>query len=654
MFEIKRIAYLVAVSATLALLAGSCSDDDGGGPTGGGNVDNTAPAISSIAATDYRHIEVVFDEPVDKSTAEHSPNYSFVEATLLRSDVADAPESPGDPVEVYSVALGGDDRTVTIVTSPMSNANYNYAVTGVRDLNGNAIKSVIGGTFQGTDAGDNTGPQIVYVSPSPGATGVGLGEPVVIQFDEPLYFSDLVEATSWTYNGGVVLFNMDVDESSNTHTLTPVTPLPSSTMFTVRIDSTVGDIDGNHIEATSWSFTTTGGTDNSPPSLISTTPRDGQTNVAVDVDFRLQFSEPVSMAGDIGIILTPNPGDGVGGMSPDGTTLTFDPDEDLQDDQQYTMVIPKGAVSDLAGNPLDESYTVRFTTGSSFASGSISGTLSGDPASSQASSPDGALVFVTAEPLFGQDDGEPSIAAAVVVGSGGDYLLDNLEDGQYYPTSIMDSNGDGKIDPELGDAIGAWGINLHPDTLDYSQASVTVASSDETGVDFRLWDLSVISGYFQYVGTQYALEYHQHYAYVGVFNTDGFDPDSLSSTPPDYYADSLRTYDQDFYIGDYEEPIADGTYYVGAYLDVNGNGDYDPDVDPGGFYMSGDQLAPVTIAEKGDAFGVTILLEDPVAGAAPGVGGVSWETGHKNSAKTKRLLEKLKKALAQSSSAGQR
>jgi len=650
MMRLKRIAFMLAVSAGFALVIGSCSDDGGDGPTGGGTIDKSPPKIASITATDSRHIEILFDARVDRATAEHISNYSFVESSDLKEDAnADgAPAIPGQPVVVYSVVLGADDRTVIVATNPMIDATYDYSVGGVKDLNGNAMTSAAIDTFQGSDAEDNIAPQVTFISPAPGATGVGLGEPVIIQFDEPLYLSDLTAATTWTYGGGVVLYDIDVDEETSTHTLSPVSQLPPNTLFTVNIDSTVGDRDGNKIAARSWSFTTTGGTDNEPPSLDSTTPRDGQTNVSVDVNFQIRFSEPVTQGGNIDIIVTPSPGNGVDSWSADGRTLIFDPDEDLLDNQQYTILIPQGAVTDLAGNNLAESSVIRFTTGSSFAGGSISGTLSGDPGSVHASSPADAIVFVTTEPIFAEnDDDDASIPAAVVVGSNGEYTLDGLEDGEYYPTSIKDSNGDGKIDPGLGDAVGAWGINLHPDTLETDQASVGVASSNETNIDFRLWDLSVISGYFRYVGTDYAGQHHDHYVYVGVFSTIGFDPDSIASTQPDYYVDSLHVFDQEFRIGDYEDPIAEGSYFIGAYLDVNGNGSYEPAVDPGGFYMSGSQLGEVTISGGSDAFGVQIFLDDPDEGAAAtSAWGPPSAEQVERKLRGKRMMASLKKALA--------
>jgi uncharacterized protein (DUF2141 family) len=647
MNRLLRASFVLALLTGFTLSLWSCSED-GGGPTGGGDTDTKAPTVASVTGIDQRHIEIQFDERVDRPTAERTTNYLFIEGTPPPVDAEGAPGTPGDTVVVFSVVVGSDEQTVTVTTDTMQDAPYNYGVQAIKDLNGNTMSSTATGTFQGTNAGDQTAPQMIFRSPAPGATGVGRGEPVVVQFDEPVFFSDLVTSTTWIHGGGIVVFEADVDESSNTAVFTPVSQLPASTTFTVSFDTTFGDFVGNNFAGTSWSFTTASGSDTDPPTLQSTTPNDGQTNVPVDINLQIRFSERIA-PGEPGFLVTPQIGDGVESRSADGRTLSFDPDSDLQDDQQYTLLIPQGAVSDMAGNKLEESSIIRFNTGSSAPVGRISGTLSGDPDSPQASSPDGAIVFVTTSPIFADDEGEPSIPAAQVVDASGDYDLRNLENGTYYPTSILDSNGDGLIDTDLGDAVGAWGINLHPDTMDTDQGSIPIASNHDSNIDFRLWDQTVIAGHVAYVGTQYTGEHHDHYIYAGAFRTAGFDPDSVAVTPPDYNSDEIRLYRPEFQIGGFGVLIDNGAYYVGAYMDANDNEAYDPAVDPAGFYMTGGEIDSVSVADGSDALGLVILLEDPSGGgAATSAWRQPTEEDRARASRNKQLSAAIKKALANS------
>ena len=45
-----------------------------------------------------------------------------------------------------------------------------------------------------------------------------------------------------------------------------------------------------------------------------------------------------------------------------GDTLTIDPVSNLVKGSTYTVFIPAGAVTDMAGNPLANPYTFNFTT----------------------------------------------------------------------------------------------------------------------------------------------------------------------------------------------------------------------------------------------------------------------------------------------------
>jgi uncharacterized protein (DUF2141 family) len=614
MFSRLRIALIVS-SVILVAALWSCGDDGGGTPTNGGTVDNDPPAVTSVTAVNYRQIAVVFDEAVDKTTAERTQNYSFVEGAPPRSsDATHSPALPGQPLDVESVALMTDGKTVTAYTSPMSDAPYDYAISGVQDVNGNTMTTAANGSFDGSMELDRTPPEIVARTPSPGATNVGLGQPVVIQFNEPVTTSDLVTALSWTYSGGSVQFELE-GYGGSSYGLEQLSPLENNTLYTVDVDTTLRDNSGNRlVSPESWSFRTTGSTDADPPTLESTTPSADQTNVPVGTNFVLTFSERIDQTREIGIFVTPSPGDGIDTWSSDGRTLTFDPDEDLAVNQQYSMIIIPGAVFDMAGNALEDPSAFVFTTGSTLATGSIEGTLSGDPGSAQASSVEGAIILAASENVFADGDDDPPIEGAVVAPSNGVYSIPNLPTDTYYPAAIKDSNEDGQLDTEFGDAIGMFGVDLDQVPPDTIPIGVAVASNPETGIDFRLYDVSVVSGYAFYTGSDYTNELYLYDYYVGLFDTTGFDPDNIPT--PDIGSDKEFdiTHEQHFYVGNLFNSVDAGTYYVGAFLDVNFNEEYDPGVDPAGLYMSGGNPVPVTVADDSDVLDVIIYLDDPAGG----------------------------------------
>ena len=120
-----------------------------------------------------------------------------------------------------------------------------------------------------------------------------------------------------------------------------------------------------------WNFTTTTAADNTPPTLVSSTPTNGSTNVVVSVNLVLTFSEAIDQNSLQDVFISPDIGDGVPVWSNGGRTVTFDPDTDMMDDTQYTFSIVPGDVRDLAGNGTTEIIQIVWSTGSNFESGGI-------------------------------------------------------------------------------------------------------------------------------------------------------------------------------------------------------------------------------------------------------------------------------------------
>lgn len=97
------------------------------------------------------------------------------------------------------------------------------------------------------------------------------------------------------------------------------------------------------------------------PTVSSTTPANNATGVPVGQTITVNFSESVQ-AGETyeGITLD---GSGSGFTKQiSGSTLTIDPTGDLEYSKTYSVVIPAGAVKDIAGQALESAYTFSFTT----------------------------------------------------------------------------------------------------------------------------------------------------------------------------------------------------------------------------------------------------------------------------------------------------
>ena len=109
----------------------------------------------------------------------------------------------------------------------------------------------------------------------------------------------------------------------------------------------------------------TGGADTTPPTVVSTSPEDGATGVAIDTVITATFSEPMdsSTINTDGFTLVGSAVSGTVTYDPDTYTATFTPDANLDYDHEYAATLST-AITDEAGNPLAEPCTWSFATGS--------------------------------------------------------------------------------------------------------------------------------------------------------------------------------------------------------------------------------------------------------------------------------------------------
>ena len=98
-----------------------------------------------------------------------------------------------------------------------------------------------------------------------------------------------------------------------------------------------------------------------------------------------------------------------------------------------------------------------------------------------------------------------------------------------------------------------------------------------------------VSGKITYTGTKTGK------IYIGLFTSSNF-------TGQPAYGTTISS------PGSYQiQDVAPGTYYVGAYMDVNNNNTYDPTIDPAGVYANN----PITVNAGETKTGIDITLKDP-------------------------------------------
>ena len=249
----------------------------------------------------------------------------------------------------------------------------------------------IWGTF-----GDQVPPELTLLIPSSGANDVELSAALMLYFDEDVMAGQgairLYEA-SGTLVETNYLPNEAVEFDGSSVALTPSDPLAYQTDYYVLIDPiAIQDLSRNTFTGFSdpeaWTFTT--GQDTDAPTLVSTVPADGASEVDIDAQLTLTFSEEVQ-AGEGTVDLydwatnTLMQSLAVDGAQVTfaGASLTLSPSSSLTYQTEYSVVIPDGAIVDASPNRnafagLSDATSWRFTTGEAPVSASDS-SVEADP-----------------------------------------------------------------------------------------------------------------------------------------------------------------------------------------------------------------------------------------------------------------------------------
>ena len=217
-----------------------------------------------------------------------------------------------------------------------------------------------------TSSAGGAPPTVTTTSPTSGATGVSTSTTVTATFNEPV-----ANANSSTFtlkaNGTAVTATVTFDGGTNTATLQPSAALAAGTTYTATLTSGITDTSGNPLTATSWSFTTAGTPDTTPPTVAGKSPPPSATNVVTSTNVTATFSEPVQLVSGTTFKLKL-----AGTTTAVSSTVTYDsatmtatlqPDAALTAGTKYTATLTSG-IEDLARNFLSTT-TWSFTAAGS-------------------------------------------------------------------------------------------------------------------------------------------------------------------------------------------------------------------------------------------------------------------------------------------------
>ena len=314
----------------------------------------TTPATNATGVSRSTAVAATFSEPMS-------------DASITTTSFTLAPTAGGGAV-AGTVSVAGSVATLTPAASLAGSTQYTATLTtAVRDVAGNALAATYSWAFTTAAAPDLTPPTVIATTPAAGATGVALASPVTVTFSEPMTNATLTTASvTLVTTAGAVVVPGTVTVAGNTATYTPTANLAGTTQYTATVTTAARDAAGNALAANvSWSFTTTAAADLTPPTVVSTTPASGATEVSRTAPVTATFSEPMSDASitTTSFTLAPTAGGGAvaGTVSVAGSVATLTPAASLAGSTQYTATLTT-AVRDVAGNALAATYSWAFTT----------------------------------------------------------------------------------------------------------------------------------------------------------------------------------------------------------------------------------------------------------------------------------------------------
>ncbi len=225
------------------------------------------------------------------------------------------------------------------------------------------------GSSDTTSVSDTTLPSVAATSPDGNATGVAINSAVIVSFTKEMDPSTIT-ADTFTLSGATQAAGT-LAYSGNTAKFTPSSNWASMTAYTATVTTGAKDLAGNAMEGDySWGFTTGSAMDAIPPSVLSTSPATGATNVAANAQITATFTEAMDATTitEATFVLRDSSNNTVAGtLSYSGATASFTPSRSLYPSTTYAAMI-SSAVKDLSGNYMLDGYVFYFTTADASAS----------------------------------------------------------------------------------------------------------------------------------------------------------------------------------------------------------------------------------------------------------------------------------------------
>jgi methionine-rich copper-binding protein CopC len=298
---------------------------------------SSSPAASAMNVAPGAALSLTFSEAMDPSSL--SVTLSPVKA------LGEPTWSAGDMVATFA--------------APMFDPKTDYTVQyQAADRAGNPVAGSL--SFSTATPPDTDAPTVLSNAPAANAMAVPTNAVLSISFSEAMNKGTVDAAFSISPAvAGTALW----DGTDTLRTFQPSAALAPSTQYTVTVGVGARDRTGNALASPfSFTFTTAAAADTTRPTVVSTSPDNGEMGVATNTKLTVTFSEPmdkasVQVAFAVSVPMALN--GGTFAWSADGRTVTYSPPGFFMHGSNAAFRI--GAASrDLAGNTLSSNVDRGF------------------------------------------------------------------------------------------------------------------------------------------------------------------------------------------------------------------------------------------------------------------------------------------------------
>ena len=342
--------------------------------TAGTAVDNAVPTITSEAPTNNATnigtnslVSVNFNKAINPVSVTGST------IQLSGNSVIAVPSS---------ISFTPDYTRVTIVPqAPLPTSTLmTLAVNGVTSQAGKSVATTTT-TFTTAAQPDFAKPYVILSSVQSGQTNVPVNSVFSMKFSKAMDIGSFNAANVYVSGGilaQIVPSTVSWSADQTTIYLVPTSPLNVGDGYSL-CSSAMTDLDGNVQQSFCASFTAAFASNTNAPTVLNTSPENGETQVPTNSPVQVLFSEPVqpTSINQVTLATGGNPVAFSATFSDANQLLTLTPSQPLAPTAIYTIAIT--GVKDTAGNQLSGTVTNTFTTGGTFDLSAPS-VVSSDPA----------------------------------------------------------------------------------------------------------------------------------------------------------------------------------------------------------------------------------------------------------------------------------